>query len=687
MNDHYSNWILLISIIILINSLYLESAIGQEDYALDILDSGITDKIILKDDSLVVEKFVSGLSWPTALDFIGEDLFVLEKNSGNILLIRDGKIVDEPVLKIDVSNGKEEGLLGILTRDTTAYIHYTTRNPDDGTTSNWFYKYHWNGETFTEPTLLKQIHGGTEAHNSGPMILHSDGKIYGTVGDLNNRKGILQNYLAGDPDYTSSIFALEENNSYYAIGIRNSFGLALDHITGNMWITENGPESMDEINLIHAGFNGGWASIIGPATGKQINELPDSEFVYSDPKFSWKKPVSPTAISFIKSEKFERYHNSVLVGDFNTGTLYEFKLNNERTGFVFQNEELMDLVLDEKDFSSEIVLATGFLGITDIQEGPDGELYVLSIGDGVIYRIKSSEVTQMNDNRCDLALKAGMNLARCDLSGMNLQGINLSDSDLSFTNLQNTNLENSNLRGSILAGSDLRGSILSGSDLSYTDLSMSTFNKIKFNDVNLKNSNLRSSSFIDAEILNADFSFSDLDHINFEGATIKNSKLENVNLNRGYLKDAKLENVQIKDSYIDHATFNNAILQDVDLSNSIIWVTDFSNSNLGGSLLIETDIYDTKFFETDLENVGFQNSKIGNSYFDGANLSGANFLDVYPFETSFEDVIISDLTKIDSCLEHDLFSRIINKVLRDIRDGNLAFLSFIEPSIIKLCAV
>ena len=79
MNDHYSNWILLISIIILINSLYLESAIGQEDYALDILDSGITDKIILKDDSLVVEKFVSGLSWPTALDFIGEDLFVLEK--------------------------------------------------------------------------------------------------------------------------------------------------------------------------------------------------------------------------------------------------------------------------------------------------------------------------------------------------------------------------------------------------------------------------------------------------------------------------------------------------------------------------------------------------------------------------------------------------------------------------------
>ena len=60
-------------------------------------------------------------------------------------------------MEIDVSKGKEEGLLGILTRDTTAYIHYTTRNSDDGATSNWFYRYHWDGQKFTEPKLLKEI--------------------------------------------------------------------------------------------------------------------------------------------------------------------------------------------------------------------------------------------------------------------------------------------------------------------------------------------------------------------------------------------------------------------------------------------------------------------------------------------------------------------------------------------------
>jgi glucose/arabinose dehydrogenase len=39
-------------------------------------------------------------------------------------------------------------------------------------------------------------------------------------------------------------------NMYYAYGIRNSFGLDFDPLTGNLWDTENGPEYGDEINLV-----------------------------------------------------------------------------------------------------------------------------------------------------------------------------------------------------------------------------------------------------------------------------------------------------------------------------------------------------------------------------------------------------------------------------------------------------
>ena len=50
---------------------------------------------------------------------------------------------------------------------------------------------------------------------------------------------------------------------YYAYGIRNSFGIAFDPLTGNLWDTENGPSFGDEINLVEPGFNSGWAKVLG----------------------------------------------------------------------------------------------------------------------------------------------------------------------------------------------------------------------------------------------------------------------------------------------------------------------------------------------------------------------------------------------------------------------------------------
>ena len=52
-------------------------------------------------------------------------------------------------------------------------------------------------------------------------------------------------------------------SKYYAYGIRNSFGLDFDPITGKLWDTENGPTFGDEINLVEPGFNSGWNKIQG----------------------------------------------------------------------------------------------------------------------------------------------------------------------------------------------------------------------------------------------------------------------------------------------------------------------------------------------------------------------------------------------------------------------------------------
>src|SRR5260370_10731005 len=50
----------------------------------------------------------------------------------------------------------------------------------------------------------------------------------------------------------------------FAYGVRNSFGLAVDPLSGTLWDEENGSDSFDEINRVDAGANNGWVQIMGP---------------------------------------------------------------------------------------------------------------------------------------------------------------------------------------------------------------------------------------------------------------------------------------------------------------------------------------------------------------------------------------------------------------------------------------
>jgi hypothetical protein len=187
------------------------------------------------------------------------------------------------------------------------------------------------------------------------------------------------------------------------MGIRNSFGLAIDPFTGNLWATENGDDDFDEINLIPDKFNSGWNKIMGPATESEINSLPGYEdYTYGDPKFSWEKVVAPVGINFGNFKETRNYDNSLFVGDCNNGHLYKFELNQNRDGFVFSNPDLQDNLVNENDSTDEIMLGTGFRCITDIEVGPDGFLYLVSHGERVIYRILPIEAVAENSLETDI---------------------------------------------------------------------------------------------------------------------------------------------------------------------------------------------------------------------------------------------------------------------------------------------
>jgi aldose sugar dehydrogenase len=66
---------------------------------------------------------------------------------------------------------------------------------------------------------------------------------------------------------------------YYAHGIRNSFGISFDPISENLWDTENGENTYDEINLVKPGFNSGWQQVMGPISRSNITEKDLVKFI------------------------------------------------------------------------------------------------------------------------------------------------------------------------------------------------------------------------------------------------------------------------------------------------------------------------------------------------------------------------------------------------------------------------
>ena len=381
----------------------------------------------ISDNTLNVEAAVEGLSSPTSMVFLDDNNILVLEKEGSVRLVSNGILQEQPILQVPTNAENERGLLGVAlsngsngnqgTTNTDVFLYYTEDDP----LRNRIYKYQWNGETLINPSLIVDLPAlPGPNHDGGKIIIGPDGYLYAVLGDLNH-DGQLQNFPDGPPpDDTGSIFRInpadgsaptdnpfigsgtDALNKNYAYGVRNSFGMDFDPLTGNLWNTENGPASYDEINLVRPGFNSGWQTVMGPIsisgdTEDDLVNFPGSH--YADPLFSWTEPVAPTDIEFFNSSNLGvRYTNNIFVGDIVRGNLYFFEVNKTRDGITLdttqQQAGLSDLVVDSEDELSAITFGSGFGGITDIETGPDGNLYVLSFDDGIIYEISSSTTTQ-----------------------------------------------------------------------------------------------------------------------------------------------------------------------------------------------------------------------------------------------------------------------------------------------------
>jgi uncharacterized repeat protein (TIGR01451 family) len=219
----------------------------------------------------------------------------------------------------------------------------------------------------------------------------------------------------------------------YAYGVRNGFGLAFDPLSGNLWDQENGDDAFDEMNRVTAGSNNGWVEMMGPvsrvAQFKQIEStygtgdlqqlrwppsliadtpaaalarlymLPGAH--YNDPEFSWKYAIPASPLGFVSGRGLgPQFEGDMFVGAARTflvgGFLFRFKLTPDRLHFAFTDSRLNDLVADNLDkfdiTESESLLIGRDFGITtDIETGPNGDLFVVSNTNSAVYEISGKQ--------------------------------------------------------------------------------------------------------------------------------------------------------------------------------------------------------------------------------------------------------------------------------------------------------
>jgi glucose/arabinose dehydrogenase len=445
-------------------------ALGQSEEQRDEQKNQDASFPTINDPNLKVEEVFKGLRFPTKMAFLGpNDILVLEKDNGTVQRIVNGKMLPEPVLDVNVANKFERGLLGIAVAKHQqqngnggndggpiyVFLYYTESkvkgsdicpkkgfvcDPAGEPLGNRLYRYELVNNKLVNPKLLIDIPVDRNRHNGGAVTIGPDNNVYLVIGDGNHNTQAT-NYLHDPaPDGTAGILRVTQDgktvdnpplgntfplNMYYAYGIRNSFGMDFDHISGNLWATEAGTFYVDELNLIRPGFNGGWEKVDGMASrcvvlicpylkklGDQKQSFQDGlvdfggKGKYSDPQFAWEYSPTPTAVKFFNSDKLgKQYEDDLFVGDFNFGNLYHFKLNPQRTELSLPSDgSLADRVSNTPDEAKSIIFGTGFGGaesalpkpyrnhfggITDIQVGPDGYLYILTFREteGTIYRV------------------------------------------------------------------------------------------------------------------------------------------------------------------------------------------------------------------------------------------------------------------------------------------------------------
>lgn len=316
-----------------------------------------------------VEVVVRGLDTPWAIDFAPDGRMFITERPGRVRIVKNGQLLAEPWIAIDVAQGGESGLLGLaldpqFDQDQFVYVAYTYRD-GDSRFKNRLVRLRDDqpsGKGILDRILVDDVKGANN-HDGGRVRFGPDNKLYWTMGDAQvaelaqDLTSLNGKILRLNADGTVPADNPFPNSIIYSYGHRNPQGLAWQPGTERLYSTEHGPSGFqgsgqDEVNYIEAGKNYGWPVITGGKAQKGMV----SPVMQSGSSETW----APSGATFVVGGPWD---SSLLFVGLRGQTLYRLTLDTKDPRKVLAFERL---------------LVGDFGRLRDVVQGPDNAIYILT---------------------------------------------------------------------------------------------------------------------------------------------------------------------------------------------------------------------------------------------------------------------------------------------------------------------
>jgi glucose/arabinose dehydrogenase len=363
---------------------------------------------------ITLEPFATGLSNPVNVKHSGDDRLFVAERSGSIKIINpDGSVNATNFLNIDgrvTNSGGEQGLLAIAFHPNYAnngffYVNYIAN--DENTVISKFTRSSSGVADPNSELILLNITQPFVNHNGGDMHFGPDGYLYitlgdgGAVGDPGNRAQNLTTFLGkilridvdatdmgnyGIPIDNPFIDNSSALNEIWSYGLRNTWKFSFDRTTGDLWSADVGESQIEEINKADAsssgGENYGWKCFEGNSTFSSqtscntiTHHLPVAQYTHS----------STGGCSITGGYVYRGSMQSSLQG------LYFFAdFCSDDIGFVEETTP--------NNYEISFIENLSGLGISAFGEDVNGELYVVSLFLGAIFKLNEDNLSVKNQS-------------------------------------------------------------------------------------------------------------------------------------------------------------------------------------------------------------------------------------------------------------------------------------------------